>query len=204
MGWEAGAVGDPNVRISKFLALVLRHDPGRIGLTLDREGWVDVEVLLAAAAAAGVAIGRVELDEVVRTSPKRRFTLDPAANRIRANQGHSLQVDLGLSAVEPPGRLFHGTSGAAREAILAQGLQPMSRRQVHLSADGETALAVGRRHGPPIVLIVDSHRMFVDGHHFFRSVNGVWLTDHAPQLLGGGCPRWLSDLLSGKGLRQVA
>jgi putative RNA 2'-phosphotransferase len=180
MGWDAGAVGDPKVRLSKFLALVLRHDPGRIGLTLNPEGWADVEALLAAVAAAGVPISRAALDEVVLTSPKQRFTLDTAANRIRANQGHSVQVDLGLSAVEPPGRLFHGTSRDARDAILAGGLRPMARSQVHLSADRATARAVGRRHGRPVVLVVDSHSMFVDGHRFFRSVNGVWLTDHVP------------------------
>lgn len=180
MGWEAGAVTDRKVRISKFLALVLRHDPGRIGLALDAEGWADVEVLLAAAAAAGVPISRVELDEVVRTSAKQRFTLDSAASRIRANQGHSLQVDLGLAPVQPPTQLFHGTSHAMRKAILAEGLRPMSRRHVHLSTDRETALAVGRRHGPAVILVVDSHTMFVDGHQFYRSVNGVWLTDHVP------------------------
>lgn len=173
-------MADPKVRISKFLALVLRHDPGRIGLTLDPQGWVDVDALLGAAAAVGVPISRMELEEVVRTNPKQRFALDTAGSRIRANQGHSLDVDLGLSPVEPPVRLFHGTSRSVRQAVLAEGLRPMSRHQVHLSADRETALTVGRRHGPPVVLIVNGHRMFVDGHRFSRSVNGVWLTDHVP------------------------
>jgi putative RNA 2'-phosphotransferase len=168
------------VKVSKFLALVLRHDPGRIGLTLDPEGWVDVDELLKAAGAAGLPISRPELDEVVRTNPKQRFTLDSTANRIRANQGHSVKVDLGLTPIEPPLRLYHGTSRAVQTAILAEGLRPMARDQVHLSADHETALAVGRRHGPPVVIVVQSRRMHVDGYRFYRSVNGVWLTDHVP------------------------
>lgn len=168
------------VRISKFLALVLRHDPGRIGLTLDPEGWADVDALLAGAARGGLSITRAELDEVVRMNPKQRFALDAAANRIRANQGHSLEVDLGLSPIEPPPRLYHGTSRTAVPVILSEGVQPMTRRQVHLSADPGTALMVGARHGPPVALVVDSGRMYADGYHFYRSVNGVWLTDHVP------------------------
>jgi putative RNA 2'-phosphotransferase len=174
------------VRISKFLALVLRHDPGHIGLTLDSEGWADVGELLAAAEEAGLPISRVELEEVVRTNPKQRFTLDPAANRVRANQGHSIDVDLGLVSLDPPDVLFHGTSRTQVAVILAEGLRPMGRRHVHLSADRDTAVAVGGRHGRPAVLVVDSARMHVDGYLFFRSVNGMWLTDHVP-------PAYLSD-----------
>ena len=168
------------IRISKFLALVLRHDPARIGLTLDAEGWADIDELLAGAVRHGVSISRAELDEVVRTNPKQRFALDTAANRIRANQGHSLEVDLGLTPIEPPAQLYHGTSRAVVPVILAEGLQPMGRRQVHLSADSETALAVGARHGPPVALVIDSRRMHADGLQFYRSANGVWLTDHVP------------------------
>ena len=169
-----------SVRISKFLALVLRHDPGRIGLDLDPEGWVHIDELLAAAGGAGMSISRAELEAVVRNNPKQRFTLDRAGNRIRANQGHSLEVDLGLTPIEPPRQLYHGTSRAALATILAEGLRPMGRRQVHLSADPETAVAVGRRHGRPAVLVVDSRRMHADGYRFYRSVNGVWLADHVP------------------------
>ncbi|HEV3362661.1 MAG TPA: RNA 2'-phosphotransferase [Acidimicrobiia bacterium] len=168
------------VRISKFLALVLRHDPDRIGLRLDSEGWADVDELLAGAARAGLPISRAELGEVVRTNPKQRFTLDATANRIRANQGHSLEVDLGLTPVEPPPHLYHGTSRTVVPVILAEGLRPMGRRQVHLSPDAETALAVGARHGPPVALVVDSGRMHAEGYRFYRSVNGVWLTDLVP------------------------
>ena len=168
------------MRISKFLALVLRHDPGRIGLTLDPGGWADVDELMAAAARHGLPISRSELDEVVRTNPKQRFSLDPEGNRIRANQGHSLDVDLGLTPLEPPAVLYHGTSRAMVPTILAEGLRPMARRQVHLSAGCDTAVAVGRRHGPPAVVLVDSGRMHFDGHRFYRSVNGVWLTGEVP------------------------
>src|SRR5688500_2783081 len=111
------------VRISKFLALVLRHDPARIGLSLDAEGWADVDDLLAAAARHGLTFGRAARDEVVRTNPKQRFTLDAAANRIRANQGHSLDIDLGLTPLDPPDVLFHGTSRTLLPAILAEGLR---------------------------------------------------------------------------------
>ena len=135
---------------------------------------------MAAAARSGLPFSRSELDEVVRTNAKQRFTLDRAANRIRANQGHSVDVDLGLTPLGPPWVLFHGTSRTVLPAILAGGLRPMGRRHVHLSADPDTALVVGRRHGPPVVLVVDSGRMHADGHRFFRSVNGVWLTAEVP------------------------
>jgi len=174
------------VRISKFLSLVLRHDPARIGLTLDREGWADVNELLIAAGNAGMPISRSDLDEVVRSNPKQRFTLDLSSRRIRANQGHSLEVDLGLAPIEPPAKLYHGTSQALLAVILTEGLRPMTRQQVHLSGDLETALAVGRRHGPPTALVVESHRMHADGYRFYRSVNGVWLTDSVP-------PTYLSE-----------
>lgn len=168
------------VRISRFLALVLRHDPARIGLTLDAEGWADVDALLAAAAGHGLSVSRDELEEVVRGNPKQRFTLDAARSRIRANQGHSLDVDLGLRPVEPPPVLYHGTSRAVLPTILAEGLQPMGRRHVHLCADADTAVVVGRRHGPPVVVVIDSAGMQAAGQRFYRSVNGVWLTDHVP------------------------
>ena len=168
------------VRISRFLALVLRHDPGRVGLTLDRHGWVDVDELLAACARSGVAFTAAELDEVVANSPKRRFALDPDRRRIRANQGHSVPVDLGLTPVTPPPVLYHGTSVGAVERIRCQGLMPMGRAHVHLSADEATAIAVGRRHGPVAVLTVDSTAMHAGGHDFFVSANGVWLTGPVP------------------------
>ncbi|HEY3240554.1 MAG TPA: RNA 2'-phosphotransferase [Acidimicrobiia bacterium] len=168
------------VRVSKFLALVLRHDPGSIGLELDPSGWADIDQLLAANGAHGLSITREELEEVARENPKQRFTIDASENRIRANQGHSLEVDLGLAPVPPPEVLYHGTAWRVLSAILAEGLQPMGRQHVHLSGDAATAVNVARRHGTPIVLAVESQRMHQAGHEFFLSANGVWLTDHVP------------------------
>ena len=168
------------VRVSRFLSLVLRHDPGRIGLELDPHGWVGVDDLLAATAAAGLPITADELREVVATSPKQRFALDPSGRRIRANQGHSVSVDLGLPPVPPPPVLYHGTSTRSLDRIRREGLLPMGRTHVHLSSDYPTAEAVGRRHGPVAVLTVDSARMHADSHQFHLSVNGVWLCGPVP------------------------
>jgi putative RNA 2'-phosphotransferase len=178
---EAGGVPDRrSVRVSKFLALVLRHDPGRIGIELDPSGWAGIDELLAASGASGFPITREELEEVVAHNPKRRFAIDPAGNRIRANQGHSIEVDLGLVPTQPPEVLYHGTARRNLPAIVNDGLRPMRRRHVHLCADEATAVNVGRRHGRPAVLIVDARRMHREGRVFFLSANGVWLTDHVP------------------------
>ncbi|WP_214104914.1 RNA 2'-phosphotransferase [Acrocarpospora catenulata] len=166
------------VRISKYLSKHLRHQPDRIGITLDPQGWVAVPVLLAAAKAHGFPITPDELTEVVATNDKQRFVLQDG--RIRANQGHTVQVDLGLEPVEPPAELFHGTVAAALPAIRTEGLRPMRRHHVHLSPDLETATRVGARRGKPIVLVVDTAAMHAAGHVFTRSANGVWLTDAVP------------------------
>lgn len=172
---------DPKlVRLSKFLSLVLRHDPGTIGITLDPNGWVAVDELLSAAARAGKQITREQLDEVVATNDKKRFAFSSDGTRIRASQGHSVEVDLGLAPVEPPESLFHGTATRSVEAIRAEGLVRQSRQHVHLSPDEETAIRVGQRHGKPVVLIVRAGQMHRDGHAFYRSDNGVWLTDSVP------------------------
>ncbi len=168
------------VRISRFLALVLRHDPGRIGLSLDRHGWVDVDDLLEASARSGFSFTAAELRAVVAGNAKQRFAFDPQGRRVRANQGHSVDVDLGLPAVAPPPVLYHGTSTAVLDGIGRQGLLPMGRTHVHLSPDEVTAEAVGRRHGPPVVIAVDAARMHAEGHTFLVSANGVWLTDVVP------------------------
>jgi putative RNA 2'-phosphotransferase len=165
-------------RISKYLARHLRHDPGRIGITLDPQGWVGVDELLAAAARDGFPFSRAELERVVATNDKRRYALD--GDRIRASQGHSVAVDLGLPAVEPPAVLFHGTVGRSLPAIRAEGLKPMARQHVHLSPDRETATRVGARRGRPVILTVDAGAMHRAGHVFHRSENGVWLTAAAP------------------------
>ncbi|SDQ34036.1 RNA 2'-phosphotransferase [Thermostaphylospora chromogena] len=166
------------VRISKYLAKHLRHQPERIGITLDEGGWVDVDVLLAAAARHGFPISEDELVQVVTANDKRRYTLENG--RIRADQGHSVPVELGLPAITPPPVLYHGTVGRNLAAIRAEGLRPMGRNHVHLSSDRETAARVGARRGVPVVLVVDAAAMHAAGHEFRRSVNGVWLTSAVP------------------------
>ena len=165
---------------SKFLSLILRHRPDVIGIELDAEGWVSVEDLLAACAQHGRAISREQLDAVVRTNDKQRFAFSADGNRIRANQGHSLPVDLGLVPVEPPELLYHGTVRRFLESIRQEGLTKGNRHHVHLSPDVETATKVGQRRGRPVVLVIEAGRMFRDGHKFYQSENGVWLTDAVP------------------------
>ncbi|MGW6139009.1 RNA 2'-phosphotransferase [Streptomyces sp. NPDC055144] len=166
------------VKVSKYLSKHLRHQPERIGLTLDEGGWVEIGTLLAAAAAHGFRITRAELDHVVAANDKRRFAID--GSRIRASQGHTVDVDLGLPPATPPAYLYHGTVAAALDAIRAEGLRPMSRHDVHLSPDRETATRVGARRGRPVVLSVDAGAMHRDGHMFRVSANGVWLTEAVP------------------------
>ena len=167
---------------SKFLSYILRHAPESIGLELDSEGWTDIDTLIAKANAAGQAIDQEMLLLTVRDSEKKRFTLSEDGARIRAAQGHSITVDLGHAPSQPPAQLFHGTATRFLEAILAEGLQPGSRQQVHLSADRETARQVGARHGKPVVLSVNASRMAEGGHTFFQAENGVWLTNHVPAM----------------------
>ncbi|WP_435129493.1 RNA 2'-phosphotransferase [Actinacidiphila sp. bgisy144] len=178
------------VKVSKFLSLVLRHDPQAVGVTLDEAGWVGVGELLAACAAHGRRISRADLDHVVATNSKRRFAYSPDGRRIRASQGHSVPVELGLPATAPPDVLYHGTAAAAWPLIRQEGLRPMSRQDVHLSADPGTALRVGARHGRPVVLVVDAAGMAAAGQAFRVSDNGVWLTDAVP-------PRWLRQAPQG-------
>lgn len=168
------------VRTSRFLSKVLRHAPESVGLRLDDAGWVDVAELLAAAARAGVPLDRPTLQRVVAENDKQRFALSADGVRIRASQGHSVPVELGLAPVAPPDVLFHGTADRNLESIRAQGLVPGRRTHVHLSADEATAVNVGRRHGRPVVLRIASGEMHRAGHAFFRSDNGVWLTDAVP------------------------
>jgi len=164
--------------ISRFLSLVLRHRPEAAGLRLDAQGWIAIDALLAGCAAHGEALTREELLEVVRSSDKQRFAVE--GGRIRANQGHSVPVDLGLPPTVPPPMLFHGTVAAALEPIRADGLRPGERTHVHLSGDRETARRVGARRGVPVVLEVDAAGMAGAGFTFHRSENGVWLTAWVP------------------------
>ena len=169
-----------SVRLSKFLSLVLRHDPSRIGITLDEAGWTDVDALLAACAAHGVTISRPQLHELVATSDKQRYALSEDGTRIRANQGHSVPVSLGLPPTPPPETLYHGTVEAALPGIRDKGLVKGARHDVHLSADLETATKVGGRRGKPVILTIRAGAMADAGHVFYRSENGVWLTERVP------------------------
>jgi putative RNA 2'-phosphotransferase len=166
--------------ISKFLSKYLRHEPEAIGLTLEPGGWVLVSDLLVGAAKQGFPITDEELLQVVAENDKQRFSFDETGERIRANQGHSAQVNLQLEEAEPPAQLFHGTVQKFVDAILAEGLKKMDRHDVHLSTDIETATKVGRRRGTPVILVIDSATMAADGYKFRLSDNGVWLTEHVP------------------------
>lgn len=166
------------LRVSKYLSKHLRHQPERIGLTLDEAGWVEIDALIAAAASHGFRFSRAELDHVVAVNDKRRFAVE--GSRIRASQGHSVGVDLGLPPATPPANLYHGTVPRHLDAIRAEGLRAMNRHDVHLSPDRETASRVGSRHGRPVVLTVDAAAMHHDGHVFHVSANGVWLTQAVP------------------------
>jgi putative RNA 2'-phosphotransferase len=168
------------VKLSKHLSRHLRHQPQALGLTLEPGGWVAVETLLAAMARHGVSISRAELDEIVARNNKQRFAFDATGERIRASQGHSVAVDLQLAPTAPPDTLYHGTARAVVDAILRKGLRKMRRQHVHLSADIATAVNVGGRHGAPAVLRVDAAAMAREGYLFYRSENGVWLTESVP------------------------
>jgi len=157
---------------SKFLSLVLRHCPDQANLTLDVNGWTPVADVLQ-----NCRITRAELDEIIATNDKKRFELSPDNLSIRACQGHSVQVDLGLNPAIPPATLYHGTCASAVQPILQSGLLKMNRTHVHLSPDFPTAVKVGSRHGTPVVLEVNAKQMVADGIVFYLSTNGVWLTD---------------------------
>jgi putative RNA 2'-phosphotransferase len=172
------------VKLSKFLSLVLRHRPDNIGLNLDEGGWTDIAELIEKARKAGVNLTPALIQQIVATSEKRRFTLSPDGGHIRANQGHSVPVKLGLLGVEPPDILYHGTARRNISSIRREGIIRGKRNHVHLSADKDTAAKVGVRRGQPVVLVVLAAKMYQDGSRFLLSENGVWLTDYvAPEYL---------------------
>jgi putative RNA 2'-phosphotransferase len=177
------------VRISKYLSRHLRHAPDQLGLVLALGGWVNVDELLSACAAAQFPITQAELEAVVADNDKQRFSFDETHTRIRANQGHSVVVDLQLEPHTPPDVLYHGTGEKSLPMILQSGLLKMSRHHVHLSSDRETARKVGMRHGRPAILAVDTMAMQQAGFTFYRSENGVWLVDAVP-------PQYLEVLTS--------
>lgn len=167
---------------SRLLSYVLRHNPSAIGIQLDPGGWVDVETLLAALAASGKPIGMDTLQAVIDGTDKKRLELRDG--RVRAAQGHSVPVDLGLDPSTPPEVLYHGTVARFLRGIRADGLRPGRRQHVHLSVDEPTAATVGARRGTPVILRVDAAGMHRAGHTFFRAANGVWLTTAVP-------PQWI-------------
>jgi putative RNA 2'-phosphotransferase len=173
-------MADDLVKMSKFLSLVLRHKPEEIGLVLDEYGWANVEELIRRANERGSRLSRPLLERIVAESDKQRFALSDDGQKIRANQGHSVNIELGLPPVEPPELLYHGTASRFLDSIRREGLHSGNRQHVHLSIDAETATKVGQRHGRPVVLIVRAREMWTAGCQFFRSENGVWLTDHVP------------------------
>jgi putative RNA 2'-phosphotransferase len=167
--------------ISKFLSLILRHSPETIGLQLDENGWADIEELMIKCIRNGRTFSREELDEIVALNDKQRFAFNEDKTKLRANQGHSVEVELQLETQKPPELLYHGTVARFLENIRAEGLKKMNRHHVHLSAEKTTAEKVGSRRGEAIILIVHSGEMRRDGFMFFLSGNGVWLTESVPE-----------------------
>ncbi len=166
--------------MSKFLSLVLRHKPEEIGIELDKNAWADVAELISKMTVYGKNINFELLETIVQNDSKQRFTFNADKSKIRANQGHSVKVDLDYSEKEPPEFLYHGTARRFLNSILNAGLQKQKRHHVHLSCDVATANVVGQRHGKPVVLQIMAKQMFVDGFVFYKSKNGVWLTEEVP------------------------
>ena len=167
-----------DVKLGRFLSLVLRHEPGAAGITLDKNGWADVEELLAGVRHTGRQIDMDTLERIVRENNKQRYSFNEDHTKIRANQGHSVQVDVELKETAPPQYLFHGTASRFLPAIQREGIRKMDRQYVHLSSDFQTALSVGRRHGSPVVLTVDASAMARDGVTFYLSENDVWQCEY--------------------------
>lgn len=164
---------------SKFISLILRHKPDAIGITLDERGWANVDDLIAGISKTQ-PIDMAMLEQIVAEDEKQRYSFNDDKTLIRANQGHSIPVDVELEEKEPPEVLYHGTGEKFVSSIDAQGLIPKSRLYVHLSSDEDTAVKVGQRHGKPVIYVVKSRKMFQDGYIFYQSVNGVWLTKEVP------------------------
>ncbi|RDC64912.1 RNA 2'-phosphotransferase [Adhaeribacter pallidiroseus] len=168
------------VRLSKLLSLVPRHQPEKIGIALDENGWIEITTLIEQANKNNVKLSREILEEVVATNTKKRFAFNADKTKIRASQGHSIAVYLNYTPQTPPAILYHGTSERALKSILENGLQKQNRHHVHLSTDVVTARNVGQRHGRPIILRIDAAAMTQNGYLFYLSENQVWLTDQVP------------------------
>ena len=162
--------------ISQFLSYVLRHCPEDINLSLDTEGWAPIAELIERAQPK-IQINRELIAEVVHTSDKQRFKISDDGLKIRANQGHSVKIDLKLIPQKPPSVLYHGSASRFLDSILTEGLKSGQRNHVHLSTDITTAASVGKRYGKPVILKINADKMYQQGHHFFLSENNVWLTE---------------------------
>jgi putative RNA 2'-phosphotransferase len=173
-------MADPDQSTSKFLSLILRHEPQTIGLTLDENGWANIQELLEKSAGHHKQLSLEQLQRIVAERDKKRFVISEDGLRIRANQGHSIKVDLQLKEATPPSRLFHGTATRNLDSIKAKGILKGERHHVHLSENKETAMKVGQRYGIPVIITVNAKQMFEQGYQFFISENGVWLTDWVP------------------------
>lgn len=169
-----------NKRISKFLSFVLRHHPELIGIELDENGWTEVSSLIEKSRQTEPKLDLEMLKYIVDSNAKKRFSFNESLNKIRANQGHSVKIDLGYTPQEPPEILYHGTGGKFVDLIRNSGLEKQSRHHVHLSQHKDTAVNVGQRHGKPFIFEVLSGQMHKDNYEFFLSDNNVWLTDHVP------------------------
>lgn len=167
-------------KLSVFISLVLRHKPDAAGIQLDVHGWANVEELISGINSTGRKIDMKILEEIVASDEKGRYSFNEDKSLIRANQGHSIPVDVDLKEQEPPEFLYHGTAERFLEDIQSEGLRPMSRLYVHLSKDKETAIKVGKRHGKPVILQVHSGELFRDGNKFYLSENGIWLIQSVP------------------------
>jgi putative RNA 2'-phosphotransferase len=168
------------VKQSRFLSLVLRHKPEKIGIYLDQNGWISVEELLEACRKHGMFLSLDTLKHIVKTNDKQRFSFSEDGQKIRANQGHSVSIDLNLQPKKPPESLYHGTAGHFLPSIRKKGLIKGNRHHVHLSKNPITARHVGQRHGNPVILQILAREMYEDGYPFFHSANGVWLTEFVP------------------------
>lgn len=168
-----------NTKVSKFIALILRHKPETIGISLDEHGWADVKELITGVS-RNYPLDMDQLEEIVRTDGKQRYSFNADHTKIRANQGHSVPVDVELKQTDPPAVLYHGTGEKYLDSIRKSGLIPKSRLYVHLSGDIPTARNVGKRHGRPVIFRIDARKMKEDGFVFFLSENGVWLIKQVP------------------------
>ncbi|VDD86737.1 unnamed protein product [Enterobius vermicularis] len=169
------------VSIGRFLSLILRHKPAAANITLDNNGWANVDELLTGVRKTGRKLDLEALNQIVADDSKRRFIFSEDHSKIRASQGHSVNVDVELKEAVPPQWLYHGTARRSLDSIMEHGLQKRSRLFVHLSADTVTAEAVGKRHGPAVVLQIDTSTMHADGYKFYLSENDVWLCDCVPK-----------------------